>query len=356
MRQGPEVIRNTLDQLDEDGGSGRIVLSKRNAMRFRYRVSPIEIDVTGSSGGEWQRYSVAARNLSRTGMAFLIGQFLYPNSFCRVHLRSLHGCAYVISGKLLRTRYLKGSGNLYEVAVRFDKVIDVALFARGAIEIKLLVIDDDPAMQKIIHRLLSSLNATLVAAQSVEQAAAQMQAAEFDLVLLDTALTAPDGDNPVKALRDLGFARPIIGLATDDNPEAQQRWLESGYTTWLSKPFKRDAIEECVLAVKHEPVLSNMLREPGMAELIDEFVDHLPEQIRDYELAFLAQDWKRLLMAAADLKGRAGMHGFESISTAATELDEALANPADRQVIRARLNQLTRLCFSARRASPSSVG
>jgi CheY-like chemotaxis protein len=268
-----------------------------------------------------------------------------------VHLDSLHRCEYICAGKVLRCRYLKGSGSLYEVAVLFDKPIDIALFARGAVEIKILLVDEDAAMHRIVQRLLSSLNATIVAVPSPQDAIAHIKSTHFDMVLMN-ATAASDAPG---VLREQGLARPIIAMTTNNDDATREQCLSAGFNAFVTKPFTRETIEELVLSVKQEPVVSSLVHDPGMTELIDQFVEQLAEDVQAMEVAFIAQDWDKLAQRAQALKGRAGMHGFEGVWAAAVELEEALTAKLDRHQLRARVNDLSRICFSARPASVSQV-
>jgi DNA-binding response OmpR family regulator len=59
-----------------------------------------------------------------------------------------------------------------------------------------------------------------------------------DLVIMDVGLPDMDGRDAVKALRDAGFANPIIMLTGTDSEADTVRGLDAGANDYVTKPFR----------------------------------------------------------------------------------------------------------------------
>jgi PAS domain S-box-containing protein len=96
-----------------------------------------------------------------------------------------------------------------------------------------------------------------------------------------------------------------------------------------------------------EPLLSSFADDPDMLDIIDMFVDGLPDRIMNLSLGYTEADFEAVSGIAHQIKGAAGGYGFSSISDAA-QLVEQLARaggPADQ--LESPLNSLLKLCTRA---------
>ncbi|NOG54626.1 MAG: Hpt domain-containing protein [Planctomycetes bacterium] len=98
------------------------------------------------------------------------------------------------------------------------------------------------------------------------------------------------------------------------------------------------------------PVVSEFADDPDMLELVEMFVDELPQRVQSLQSSFESQMMDELLRLSHQLKGACGGYGFPSLSEAAAELEGLLKSGAgDPGQIEAAMNELVDLC---RRASP----
>jgi len=99
------------------GGDGR------RHRRYAYHVpGGVGLQIPGVS----QTYLVRPRNLSRGGIAFLHGLYLYRGTACALVLRSLDGERVIVRGVVQQCRCVRG--RIHEVRVRFVEEVDVELF------------------------------------------------------------------------------------------------------------------------------------------------------------------------------------------------------------------------------------
>ncbi len=71
-----------------------------------------------------------------------------------------------------------------------------------------------------------------------------------------------------------------------------------------------------------EPVYSSFSDDPDFAELVEFFVDAIPERIELLRESFQKQDIEQLRTIAHQLKGAGGGYGFEELSTHAARLEQ----------------------------------
>ncbi len=88
----------------------------------------MEVSVTHPAGNQVD-FQVRPHNLSRSGMAFLHGQFLYPRTPAQLKLRSVTGLDFDMTGEVVYCRLARGM--IHEVGLRFSAVIDPAQFLGG---------------------------------------------------------------------------------------------------------------------------------------------------------------------------------------------------------------------------------
>jgi len=98
------------------------------------------------------------------------------------------------------------------------------------------------------------------------------------------------------------------------------------------------------------PLLSDFAGDADMVELIELFVDELPQRAQQLNQAFQAQDWNTMATLAHQLKGAGGGYGFPQITEAAFHVEQN-ARAQDTQELTESLGQLIALCRRAQAAS-----
>ncbi|HTO52569.1 MAG TPA: ATP-binding protein [Myxococcota bacterium] len=119
--------------------------------------------------------------------------------------------------------------------------------ARAALRGRVLVAEDGVDNQRLIERLLSRVGLELEFASdgraAIDQAlAAEHQGRPFGAVLMDMQMPEIDGYAATQALRDAGFARPIIALSAHAMTEDRERCLACGCDAFAAKPIDRRAL------------------------------------------------------------------------------------------------------------------
>lgn len=100
---------------------------------------------------------------------------------------------------------------------------------------KILVIDDDQALQDLLIKCMSKLY-EVDAAWNGKQGLSKMSAEKYDIVLLDVMLPGEDGFVILKRIREL-YAVPVIMLTARDSQIDKISGLETGADDYVTKPF-----------------------------------------------------------------------------------------------------------------------
>ena len=78
-----------------------------------------------------------------------------------------------------------------------------------------------------------------------------------------------------------------------------------------------------------QPVRSTLATDPEMQELIEFFVSEIPKRVDAMQAAWQDEDATALQRIAHQLKGAGGGYGFQTISDAATAIEQPLKEGID---------------------------
>ena len=134
------------------------------------------------------------------------------------------------------------------------------------IPIRVLVIEDEPQMQKYLAASLSNEGYRMLEAGTGKEGVALARMHNPDLVLLDLGLPDMDGMNVTRELRELS-TKPIIVISARGQEEDKVRALDIGADDYLTKPFGTSELMARIrVALRHasrskeestEPMLRN---------------------------------------------------------------------------------------------------
>ena len=111
---------------------------------------------------------------------------------------------------------------------------------------RLLVIDDDPAIRKILRDRFLSLGHEVAVAADGDEALAWLESNEADIALLDLQMPKTDGFEVLAALARRGDAPAVIVLTAHGSIEAAVRAVKAGATDFVTKPFEAAQLEHVV--------------------------------------------------------------------------------------------------------------
>ena len=102
---------------------------------------------------------------------------------------------------------------------------------------KILIIDDDPAVIRLLQRGLSYEGYSIETATSGEQGLALLRDQQPDLVLLDVMMLGLNGLDVLRQIRARDAGIPVLLLTAKDAPSDQVLGLELGADDYVTKPF-----------------------------------------------------------------------------------------------------------------------
>jgi CheY-like chemotaxis protein len=191
---------------------------------------------------------------------------------------------------------------------------------------RVLLVDDSVDVRRLLGFFLQSTDADVVEAANGRAAcdlayAAQNQRADFDLVLLDMEMPELDGYAAATLLRMQGFAGPIVAFTANDDAGERDRCLASGCSEYLHKPVERDALIDLVTRHLSPRARGGTAVDPAPAdagnEAVDaflrEFLASLPEYVSRLEDLLRRDSIEQLAQTIHQIKGAAGMYGFDRI-------------------------------------------
>ena len=105
------------------------------------------------------------------------------------------------------------------------------------IEPRVLVLEDDQELRRLLHRGLTEEGFDVVASGSAADLLARVASVEPDALIVDIGLPDADGRDVVQALRAQGVSAPVIFLTARDALPDRLAGFAAGGDDYLTKPF-----------------------------------------------------------------------------------------------------------------------
>ncbi|WP_327584286.1 response regulator transcription factor [Nonomuraea sp. NBC_00507] len=102
---------------------------------------------------------------------------------------------------------------------------------------RVLVVEDDPGMSRMLIRGLRREGYAVDAAGNGEDALWSVTENDYDAVVLDAMIPAPDGFEVCRRMRAAGRWAPVLMLTARNAVTDRVRGLDSGADDYLTKPF-----------------------------------------------------------------------------------------------------------------------
>ena len=115
--------------------------------------------------------------------------------------------------------------------------------------IRILAVEDDPDIARLLSLELGRLGYTLRTVGSAAHAMQELRAHPPNLMLLDLGLPDRDGADLLRELRASGDALPVICLTARDKPVERVGGLRAGADDYIVKPFDISELDARIRAV-----------------------------------------------------------------------------------------------------------
>jgi two-component system KDP operon response regulator KdpE len=112
----------------------------------------------------------------------------------------------------------------------------------GAAPVRILVVDDEPAILRFLRVGLGSQGYLVTEVQTGQAALDAVRQHRADLMVLDLGLPDIDGLEVIRRVRAEGALLPIIVLSSRDDERAKVEALDLGADDYVTKPFGIDEL------------------------------------------------------------------------------------------------------------------
>jgi two-component system, OmpR family, KDP operon response regulator KdpE len=167
--------------------------------------------------------------------------------------------------------------------------------------LRVLVVDDEPAILRFLRAGLSSQGYVVIEAMTGQAALDQVRRKAADLVVLDLGLPDIDGLEVIRQLRGTGIALPIIVLSSREDEKAKVDALDLGADDYVTKPFGMDELQARIRAAqRHRLQQQGELPIFRCGDLTVDLVRRIVT-VRGHEMKFSPREYDllRLLVANA---------------------------------------------------------
>ncbi len=111
---------------------------------------------------------------------------------------------------------------------------------------RVLVVDDEAKMQRVLEIMLQRMGHEVACAGSGEEALKIMQTAPANLVISDLRMPGMSGTELLRRLRDQGLDTPVIIMTAYGTIESAVEAMKLGACDYIIRPFDMDALELAV--------------------------------------------------------------------------------------------------------------
>jgi PAS domain S-box-containing protein len=237
---------------------------------------------------------------------------------------------------------------------------------------RVLLAEDVPAVYTALAEILRKMDLEVEIAEDGRAACemaekSQAEGRPYDLVLMDIQMPRMDGYEATHWLRRQGWRGPIVALTAHALVGDREKCLDAGCDDYVAKPIAMTALRSVLLqylgraaaagggaegapqaARDSARLLDGGILDPGRAKaLVDAFRGELAARADTLDAAFQQGDRAGLLELAHQLKGTAGIYGFDGMSAAAGTICDRLRTGGDLQGLQAAVFELAGLCRQA---------
>lgn len=114
---------------------------------------------------------------------------------------------------------------------------------------RVLVAEDERDLNNIVCRKLAAEGYSADACYDGKEALEYIEAAEYDVIILDVMMPEMDGFELIKTVRSRGISTPVIFLTARDSVEDRIAGLDLGASDYVIKPFSLAELMARVRAV-----------------------------------------------------------------------------------------------------------
>ena len=278
-------------------------------------------------------------------------------------------------------------GNFHEKFEHYVHALRAYKESFKAPDANLLVVDDTDMNLTVIEGLLSKTEINLDTASSGLEALSHTKRTKYDLILMDQRMPQMDGTqtlNNIRAQEDgLNKDTPVICLTADAVSGARNKYLEEGFTDYLSKPVESASLESALIkylpgekillqeedseqeitqenakselekfysltdGLNYDEAIKNCANENILEKTLSQFWNSIDNNLREIKQFFTESDINNYTIKVHALKSSARLIGAEELSKRAAYLEDC-GNNSNLDEITAKTPELLNLYKSYR--------
>ncbi len=255
-------------------------------------------------------------------------------------------------------------GNFHDKFDRYVHTMRTYQESFKAPDAHLLVVDDTDMNLTVIEGLLSKTEIQLDTASSGIEALNLTLETKYDLILMDQRMPKMDGTQTMKHIREqkdgLNVETPVICLTADAVSGARNKYLEEGFTDYLSKPVESTTLEAALIkylppekiklqdsnseveefsetsteqselekfyshteGLTYSEAIKNCANEEILSKTLQQFWNSINNNLRDIEAFMTEGDVKNYTIKVHALKSSSRLIGATELSAQAAYLEE----------------------------------
>jgi two-component system OmpR family response regulator len=157
---------------------------------------------------------------------------------------------------------------------------------------RLLVVEDDPAMSAMLSRGLHRAGYAVDTAANGTDAVWTIGETDYDVIVLDAMIPPPDGFEVLRQIREKGRWAPVLMLTARDAVTDRVRGLDAGADDYLTKPFAFDELLARVRALSRREAAER----PSALQIGDLVLDPATREVHrgDTPIALSAKEFALL--------------------------------------------------------------
>lgn len=127
---------------------------------------------------------------------------------------------------------------------------------------KLLVVEDEKTLNKIISKRLESVGYIVSSCYNGEEALEELKSNTFDAIIMDIMMPKVSGLEVLEKMKELDILTPVLLLTAKDSVEDRVIGLDKGAHDYLVKPFAFDELLARIRAMLrvHSTQSTNILK------------------------------------------------------------------------------------------------
>ncbi len=174
---------------------------------------------------------------------------------------------------------------------------------------RVLIVDDEPQIRRLLRTCLSSQGYDVLEAEDGASSLAVIASGNPDVLVLDLGLAEMDGFEVIQRVRRTGSPLPIVVISSRDDEAGKVRALDLGADDYVTKPF---GVNELLARVR--TALRHRLQQDGLRTIFqagDLSVDTVRHVVtrRDEEVKLTPLEFK-LLQTLVAHAGKVLTHNF----------------------------------------------